>query len=279
MPAPLITLITDFGTRDPYVGAMKGVIAGIAPKCRVIDITHQVPPFNIQHAAYVLRSIWPWYPPGTIHVAVVDPGVGSDRDIVLAGYAGRYVLAPDNGLITMVHRDYPIDELYVVENRSFFIPQPSATFHGRDIFSPVAAHLANGVKPSRFGRAADHVEVLSLELKGTVTNDGVTGRIIYQDRFGNLVTNIGRDDLGPICRRPENTEVFIDDASVGPLRCAYHEVAPGEPLALIGSLGFLEISVNQGNAAERFSVSESTQVQVRAMPNSGRAKFHFAQQS
>ncbi|UCF32967.1 MAG: SAM-dependent chlorinase/fluorinase, partial [Phycisphaerales bacterium] len=142
----LVTLTTDFGTRDPYVGVMKGVILSMAPKAKVVDITHDIEAHNIAEAAFVLRSIWPWYPEGTVHVAVVDPGVGSERRVLLGRYEGRYVIAPDNGLITLVHRSLRLEEMRVVENRRYLLPHTSGTFHGRDIMAPVAAHMVNGVK-------------------------------------------------------------------------------------------------------------------------------------
>jgi len=248
----LITLTTDFGTRDAYVGAMKGVIASIAPKARVIDVSHEVPPQQILFGAFVLHGVWAYYPEGTIHVAVVDPGVGSNRSIILARYAGRYLIAPDNGLATMVHRHFPIEEAYVVENRSLFLPRPSSTFHGRDIMAPVAAHLANGLKPARVGRACERIELLPIEFRGTVKNDGVHGRVIYVDRFGNLVTNVRLDDLGPLQRIRNSLHVHVDGRDIGPLRHAYHEVKPATPLALVGSSGFIEIAVNCGSAVGQF---------------------------
>ncbi len=259
-----ITLTTDFGTRDPYVGAMKGVIASIAPKARVIDVSHDVPPQQILFGAFVLHGVWAYYPEGTVHVAVVDPGVGSNRAIILARYAGRFLIAPDNGLATMVHRHFPIEEAYVVENRSLFLPMPSSTFHGRDIMAPVAAHLANGLKPARVGRACERLELLPIEFHGEFRDDGVHGRVIYVDRFGNLVTNIRLEDLGPLQRVRDHLRVFVDGQDVGPIRHAYYESPPGAPVALIGSSGFLEIAVNQGSAAERFPPTAPVRV---AMPD------------
>ncbi|GMU38824.1 MAG: SAM-dependent chlorinase/fluorinase [Phycisphaerae bacterium] len=258
----LITLTTDFGTADAYVAIMKGVIAGVAPKARVIDVTHDVPPYGIRDAAHVLRCLRPWYPSGTVHVCVVDPGVGTDRRILLARCAGSFFLVPDNGVITFVHRDAPIEALHVVENRQYFLSAVSRTFHGRDIFAPVAARLASGVKPESFGRATDRLELLPEEWNVVLTREGVAGRVIRADRFGSLITNIHAKDLGPLIHRPQQTEVRVNDASIGPLRATYADIPPGEMLALIGSSGFLEVAVNRGSAAARFGDLETLRIRV-----------------
>jgi S-adenosylmethionine hydrolase len=258
----LITLITDYGTRDQYVGALKGVILSIARSASIVDVTHDIEPYNVLHAAFVLRQIWPWYPRGTVHLAVVDPGVGSDRRIILGQYGGQFVIAPDNGLVTLVHREMQAEAVYVVEDRRHFLPHPSTTFHGRDIMAPVAARLANGVKPQKFGRATDHLEVLPVDHRAQIDGDMVRGTVLYVDRFGTLVTNIGDDQL-PRGERRVAPEVVVNDENIGPLRSTFPDVAPGEPVALIGSSGMVEIAVNQGSAAERFGPVPAVRVEVR----------------
>ena len=158
----IITLITDYGGRDYYVGALKGVILSIAPKVTLVDVTHEVEPHNILHAAFVLRSIWPWFPAGTIHLVIVDPGVGTERRVLLGRYDGSYVVAPDNGVLSFLHRELRTEAMHVVEDPRFTLPHVSSTFEGRDVLAPVAAHLALGVKPRDFGRATDRVEVFPL---------------------------------------------------------------------------------------------------------------------
>ncbi len=259
----IVTLITDYGTRDYYVGAVKGVILGIAPDVRVVDVTHDIEPHNILHGAFILRHIWPWYPPGTIHVVVVDPGVGSDRRIILGRYAGRYAVAPDNGLITLVHRDIPAEAVHVVENRRYFMPEPAATFHGRDIMAPVAAHLARGVKPVEFGGATDRLEVLPVAHRAEATRRGLSGRVLYRDRFGTLVTNVGQDQLVGPQGSQRQWEVLVNGTSIGQVRSTFADVPSGDAVAVIGSTGLLEIAVNQGSAAERFGPPESVRVEVR----------------
>lgn len=256
---PTITLTTDFGTRDHYVGAIKGVIRSLAPKAEIIDITHEIGPHDVLHASFVLHGIWPYYPEGTIHLAVVDPGVGSERRIILGRYAGQYVIAPDNGLITFLHRTRRVEEMYVVENRRYFLPQPSSTFHGRDIFAPVAAHLASGVKSRDFGRSTDRVEMLDIPHSAEITGRRIMGRILYVDRFGTLVTNINQQNLLALGIKDRDPEVFVGGQNIGPIRSHFGEVPEGEPLALQGSTGYLEIAVNRGSAAERFMPGEEGQ--------------------
>ncbi len=259
---PIITLITDYGTRDHYVGALKGVILGLAPDVRIVDVTHEVEPYNVLHAAFVLRQIWPWYPPGTVHLAVVDPGVGSERRIVLGRYDGRCVVAPDNGLVTLVHRDWPAEALHVVENRAFFLAEPSATFHGRDIMAPVAAHLANGVNPSELGPMTDRLEMLPISSRAEATTGGLRGCVLHVDHFGTLVTNILEEQLVERGGSSPAPEVLVNGKSIGPLRSTFSEVCSGEPIALMGSCGLLEVAVNQGRAVALFGPPDTIQIDV-----------------
>ncbi len=258
----LITLITDYGTRDYYVGALKGVILGIAPDVRIVDVTHEIEPHNVLHAAFVLRQIWPWYPVGTVHLAVVDPGVGSGRRIVLGRYGGRCVIAPDNGLVTFVHRDLPAEAMHVVENRRFFLPDPSITFHGRDLMAPVAAHLANGVKPSEFGPGTDRFEMLPISHGAEVTTEGVRGSVVYVDHFGTFVTNILPEQVAERGGSNRVLEVRVNGKSIGPVRSTFCDVSVGEPIALIGSCGLLEIAVNQGRAVDTFGLPDTIRIDV-----------------
>ena len=259
----IITLITDYGTRDQYVGALKGVILSIAPSVRVVDITHDIEPHNVLHGAFVLWQIHPWYPRGTIHLVVVDPGVGSDRRIILGRYGGQHVIAPDNGLVTLIHREMPVEAVYVVENRRYFLPHLSTTFHGRDIMAPVAAHLANGLDPRKCGRGTDRLEILPVAHRAEVDGDVVRGSVLYADRFGTLITNINEDQL-PVSRvGPCTFDVLVNGANIGPVRSAFCDVAQGEPVALIGSSGMLEIAINRGSAVERFGPAAAVRIEVR----------------
>ncbi len=260
---PIVTLITDFGTRDYYVAALKGVILGIAPDVRLVDLTHEVEPHNILHGAFILRHVWPWYPAGTIHLAIVDPGVGSERRIILAEYAGRYVIAPDNGLVTLLHREMPAEAMFVVENRRYFRAELSATFQGRDIMAPVAAHLAGGVSPKEVGRVTDGPEMLPVADRAQSSDRGLTGQVLYVDRFGTLVTNVRAEQLEEPRGSSRGWEVFVNDTSVGPIRSTFADVSQGDPVALVGSCGLLEIAVNQGRAVDRFGPPDSATIEVR----------------
>ena len=226
----IITLITDFGTCDHYVAVMKGVILGIAPDVRIVDVTHEIEPHNVLQGAFVLQQTWSWYPPGTIHVVVVDPGVGSDRRIVLTQLGGHYVIAPDNGLMTLVARDQPDHVAFVLDNDKYFLSSVSTTFHGRDIMAPVAAHLARGVAPAEFGARADRLHLLPAVEPIPLPAGGYEGRVIYVDRFGNLVTNIGGAQLSPGDGSGESWHVLVNGLSIGPIRKAYAEVPEGDTL-------------------------------------------------
>ncbi len=258
----IITLLTDFGTRDHYVASMKGVIYCKAPRATVVDITHEISAHNIIEAAFVLRHSIVWYPTGTVHVAVVDPGVGSSRRILVGRYDGQIVLAPDNGLLSIVHRDLQLDELYVVEQERYFLPHVSGTFHGRDIFAPVAAHLATGLRLSMLGGRVGEPNVLPLA-SPKQSGDEIRGCVLYIDRFGNLITNIGASMIANELRRGESLVVYVGEKNVGPIRNSYGDVGQGELLALIGSSGTVEISVNTGRASDFLCVDVQPEVIVR----------------
>ncbi len=267
--SPAITLTTDFGTRDAYVGAMKGVIRGIAPSAIVVDITHDIAPHQIQHGAFVLKSIWPYYPEGTIHVAVVDPGVGSDRGMIVGTFANRFIVAPDNGLVTFLYRTMPVGALHAIEDRHYFLPNPSSTFHGRDIFSPVAAHLANGVPVSAFGRRLDRIELLDISYRCKRERDELMGSVLYVDRFGTCVTNIARQDLEELPSTKTGPVVMVGDREIGSVRAFFGEVPVGEMMALIGSEGLLEIAVNRGRAVDELPSLEGLRIVVRGARGRG----------
>ena len=251
MTTPIIALTTDFGTRDYYVAAVKGVILGIIPDAVIVDVTHEIDPHNVQQGAFVLRQVWPWYPEGTIHIAVVDPGVGSERRILLGRYAGRWVIAPDNGMVTFLHREIPVETMHVVENRKYFAPTLSSTFHARDIMAPVAAHLARGVPPHEFGRATDRIELLPIESQATITQERAVGMVLYVDHFGTLVTNIRRDQVDPAAGDVRG-HVVVNGQTLGAVRTTFSDVAPGEPVALWGGCDRLEIAVHRGRAVDRY---------------------------
>jgi S-adenosyl-L-methionine hydrolase (adenosine-forming) len=250
-----ITLLTDFGTADGYVAAMKGVIAAIFPDAFIDDVAHDIPPGDVHAAAWALAGYWRLYPSGTVHVAVVDPGVGSARRALAATVEGRFFVAPDNGVLTRVFADASAFTAVTIDNETFFRDMVSATFHGRDVFAPVAAHLAGGVSLRELGRAIHDPVKLDLPEPQRV-GDVVTGAVVHVDRYGNLVTNI------PAVWVQGSSHVRIAGREL-PLRRTYTDVAPGEALALSGSRGTLELSVRDGNAADLLSVGRGAEVLVR----------------
>lgn len=257
----LITLTTDFGLRDGYSGVMKGVIAGIAPQATVIDLTHEIAPQDVRSAAYLLWATLPYFPPETVHLAVVDPGVGTARRALAARTPWGYLVGPDNGLFSYVWAAAPPELAVELTNPAYRLPALSATFHGRDLFAPAAAHLACGVPLAAFGPpVSDPVRWPLPRLERLPGALG--GEVLYVDRFGNGVTSIGRLHweneelrLVPAFGQGPALEVQTARALVQAagrrwlLRRTYGEVAAGEPLALIGSAGLLELAVAQGSAA------------------------------
>ncbi len=259
---PIITLTTDFGGSDHYAACMKGVILSIAPEATIVDVAHDVTAHNVVHAAFVVRQIWPYFPPETIHVVVVDPTVGTDRRILAARYNGRVVIAPDNGVISLVHRDGAVEALHVVERRQLFAESLSATFHGRDIMAPVAARLATGLALHEVGRTTDRITMLDLPVPIRHDDGSLEGEVLYVDGFGNLITNLSRRDVGRVLAGAEGRQVRIGERVIGPIVPTYAAAPAAEPLALIGSTEMLEIAVNGGHAANVLGADVGARVVV-----------------
>lgn len=260
----IITLLTDFGTADGYVGAMKGVILSLNPGARLIDLTHDIAPQDVMDGALALSNAAPYFPSGTIHVAVVDPGVGGERKPLLVEWNGCYLIGPDNGLLSLAFPDSKPDAVYHLTQRSKFLESISSTFHGRDIFAPVAGHVSLGVKPHEFGKRLDQWVEIDLPRPGA--RDGrLEGEVIHVDRFGNLITNIRTQDLE---RHLETStlQISVAGAVIAGIRKNYAEVPEGELLAVIGSRGHLEISQNKGSAANRLSAGRGTPVVITRTP-------------
>jgi S-adenosyl-L-methionine hydrolase (adenosine-forming) len=254
-----ITLLTDFGTADGYVGALKGVIASIAPGAAVDDIAHDLPRGDIEAAAWTLSRYWRLYPEGTVHLVVVDPGVGTARRPIAARAAGRLFVAPDNGVLTRVFVAAEGVELVAIREGTHTAPDPAATFHGRDIFAPVAAHLAAGETLSRVGEPADRPTLLELA-EPSRQGERVQGRVAHVDRFGNLITDI------PVGWVGGGQWVSVGDRLVGPLRATYGDVRPGELVAVAGSAGTVEIAVRDGAAARVLGVGRGAAVSCGPAP-------------
>jgi hypothetical protein len=248
----IITLTTDFGLSDPYVGIMKGVILSINPEARVIDISHQIKAGSITHGAGLLREAYHFFPKGTVHVGVVDPGVGGERRPILINTGTHFFVGPDNGLFWPIIDAYQNTKIIHLTENKYFLPSISDTFHGRDIFAPVAAHLSRGVDPLKMGSAISDPVALQLPVpqqKGEV----LCGQIIRVDYFGNIITNIHWKDLSQFlgAGRPI---VKVSDLVIEDVRETYTEAKAGEVLALIGSSECLEIAVNLGRASDRLGM-------------------------
>jgi S-adenosylmethionine hydrolase len=257
---PLITLTTDFGSGSPYVAQMKGVILSLCREVDLIDITHAIGPQNIREASIVLADATPRFPSGTIHVAVVDPGVGTSRRLIYAEIGQQRYLAPDNGVLTILMRRCTPARVVAIENRDYWLPETSHTFHGRDILAPVAAHLALGIDPSLLGPPLADWILLALSQPIKSPSD-VTGEVQYVDSFGNLITNLTRDDLAALGDMARLT-VECQGRSIQGLIPTYGAAMPGEVVALLDSQDRLEIAVAGGSAAEDLQAAAGDLVRV-----------------
>lgn len=256
----IITLLTDFGNQDAYVGIMKGVIAKINPSVNVIDICHSVPPQDIFNGAYLLYTSYKYFPRKTIHVAVVDPGVGSTRDIICVETRDYFFLTPDNGLLSLIIQEERPKNIFRVMNNEYFLPSPSNTFHGRDVFAPVAAYLSKGTKPHQLGSMVSQLRQIDFPQPGYKSTGQIEGQIIYIDRFGNLITNIREIHTKDLEINEKHIEIKIGKKKVIGLNNTYTDVKIGRPLVLLGSAGFLEVSINQGNAQKYFGVDKGSKI-------------------
>lgn len=254
-PAPLVALTTDFGTEDPYVGVMKGVLLGICPHARLVDVTHGIPPQDVVAGRLALEAAVPYFPAGTIHLAVVDPGVGTGRAAIAVRTPRAVFVGPDNGLFSFL-AEADLLEVRRIENRDYVLHPVSRTFHGRDVFAPAAAHLAAGVALSRLGTPVSAPNRLPLPTARTVEGGAVVGEVLTFDHFGNAVTSVRSADLPPdACR-------VVVAGRTCPLVSTYAAVADGEPLGLVGSTGRLEVSVRGGSARRELGLRRGTAVRV-----------------
>ena len=259
----IISLLTDFGLKDVYVAEMKATILQIYPEALIVDVSHMVEKFNIRMGAFLLACAAPYFPKATVHVAVVDPGVGTERRAIVVETNRSWFVGPDNGLLILAAEKEEIKRVYEIKNKAYIRSEVSHTFHGRDIFAPAAAHLARGVAASEFGPEINDY-VVPEYAKVEFEDDNVKGVILYVDGFGNLVTNISTEELKRLrLSKGHLVNVRIGNKIVRLKLCsAYGEVSKGEALALIGSHGFLEFSVNLGNAAKSFKAKAGTRIEV-----------------
>ncbi len=245
MARSIITLLTDFGLSDHFVGTMKGVILGIAPDAQIVDLSHDVRPFEITEAGFLVSAAYPYFPKRTIHVVVVDPGVGSERRPLLVEAAGQLFIGPDNGVFSRIFYTGKHKVRHITAEQYFLRPV-SRTFHGRDVFAPAAAHLAAGVRPSQMGKLIeDYLKPLS-ENPIQMGKRSWAGTIVHIDRFGNLISNFRLADFPQLTERP--FEMAVGLVRIRRLALTYAECEPGEPFLIVGSSGYLEVAVNQGSA-------------------------------
>ncbi|HUU54947.1 MAG TPA: SAM-dependent chlorinase/fluorinase [Armatimonadota bacterium] len=254
--APLITLLSDLGAADTYVGVMKAVILGICPEARIVDLCHDVPPQDVQQAAFLLDTAWGYCPEGTVHVIVVDPGVGSERRVLAVEGHGQQFVAPDNGVLTYVLASARDHRAFAVARREYFLPEVSQTFHGRDVLAPVAARLALGLPTEAVGpQITGPLERFPIS-RPVVSETGLVAHVVHVDRFGNLVTDLSEEDLLTWKREigADNVIIRVGDSVIEEIRVAYAGANPGDLLALFGSSRRLEIALNLGSAAECLGV-------------------------
>lgn len=255
----VITLLSDFGDRDAYAGVMKGVILSRDPGARIVDLTHGVPPQDVYAGAYLLESAHRWFPSGTVHVAVVDPGVGTDRAILVVQTSSGIYLAPDNGLLTPVLEEGGVRQCIALETVPEGTGVLSATFHGRDLFAPAAAFLARGGSPADLGPSTQ-ATVSLLDYRPRIDGGAAIGRVLHIDRFGNAISSIRVRDLSG---GASTYVVDMEGHGPIPIRRTYADVAPGQPISLPGSSDHLEVSVRDGSAAESLGITPGARIAVR----------------
>jgi S-adenosylmethionine hydrolase len=259
MPRPIVTLTTDFGP-SPYVAAMKGVILSINPEVQLVDVTHAIGPQDVRQGAIVLESVCRWFPPDSIHVAVVDPGVGSERRLLYGRFGEQHVLAPDNGLVSRLALVSPPSTIRAVTDRRFWLPVVSSTFHGRDILAPVAARLSLGLAPGELGPPLD--DWVQLEWPEVSVSAGkITGVVEAIDSFGNLLTNITADALAEV-PRDERVAIACDEHETRGIFQTYSDQPAMTLIALVGSSGKLELAIVDESAAAMLGVKVGTPVVV-----------------
>jgi S-adenosylmethionine hydrolase len=247
MARPIVTLTTDFGLSDHFSGAMKGVILRIAPAAEIVDITHQVSAFEITEAAFVISEAYRYFPKKTVHVVVIDPGVGTARRPIVAEAAGQFFVAPDNGVLSMIYAREKHKVRAVTSDRHFLKPV-SRTFHGRDIFAPTAAHLAAGARPASFGRLIQDYCRLRFAEPLRIGKRVWQGTVLKVDRFGNLILNLHIAEFPGLETRP--FQLLCGQVTIDHLNATFAEGAPGEPLLIVGSSGYLEVVANRASAAK-----------------------------
>jgi S-adenosylmethionine hydrolase len=269
----IITLTTDFGLSDAFVGIMKGVILRIAPDVQIVDITHDIRSYDISEGIFVVNSAYRYFPAGTIHVVVVDPGVGSSRRAIAASGRNQYFIGPDNGVLSGVLEGDPNASVYEITNKSLFEHPVSRTFHGRDIFAPTAAHLARGTPIESVGERITDFIIKPLPQPRPAGADRLLASVLRIDKYGNIITNLRARDLH------EGFSLRVAGLDITQLCHSFSESHRGEFFAIEGSAGFIEIALSQGSAADRLRVARGAEIEVETGKSNGRPAARDKRQS
>jgi len=262
----IVALLSDFGTQDHYVGAMKGAVLSVCPDAQLVDVVHELAPHDVEAGSFVLAAAVEAFPAGTVFLAVVDPGVGTSRRALAVQTEAHRFVAPDNGLLTHILADHHAARVHAITNAGLFRFHVSPTFHGRDVFGPVAGHLARGMPIDEVGPVAEDPQRLALPAVRRRTKDEWEGEVVYVDRFGNLTTNVSDRELSELLSNfgGDPTEVVVVvEGAVLPLVRTYGDVVEGEPCALVGSSRRLEIAIHGGNAARILGAARGASVRIR----------------
>lgn len=260
---PVITLTTDFGSNDHFVGVMKGVILDIVPEAQIVDICHSVQAFDVLDGALTISQAYSYFPTRTVHVVVVDPGVGTARRPILASSDKYHFVAPDNGVLSLVYAKESRMHVRHITSDHYYLQPVSNTFHARDIFAPVAAYLAKEVDSQKFGEEVDEYVRFTAPKPKAVDGNRLRGVVLKVDRFGNLITNITPQDVPMLFKAgASGFKIVAGSREITELRNAYAEGAPGEVIGILGSMGFLEIAANRGAAAQLTGIGKGSEISI-----------------
>ncbi|KXA94078.1 hypothetical protein AKJ65_05500 [candidate division MSBL1 archaeon SCGC-AAA259E19] len=263
---PPIALITDLGDRDYFVSSMKGVILSINPEAKIVDITHQVPKQDVRTASFILANAAETFPKGSTFVAVVDPGVGTERLCILVRTENELnFIGPDNGVFTLAAEKFGIEEVRKISNKDLLRSDISSTFHGRDVMAPVAAHLSSGLKPKKVGERIEKLELIDMKKPKSMTK-GIRGEILHIDDFGNVITNVGADLIEKRADTGTTLKIKVDDHELkAPFVKTFGEVPEGGNLCYIGSSNLLEIAKNRGNLSDEINVERGNELFINVV--------------
>jgi S-adenosylmethionine hydrolase len=260
---PIITLTTDFGLNDHFIGTMKGVILAIEPEAEIIDICHAVQAFDVLDGALSISQAYSYFPSGTVHVVIVDPGVGTARRPLIVTSERHHFVAPDNGVLSLIYQKEERLSARHVTGEHYFLQPVSNTFHARDVFSPIAAYLAKGVDPAKFGEEVSDFVRFSAPKPKPTNESTLRGVVLKVDRFGNLITNITPQDAPMLFKADASGfKIVISKREITEIKDAYALGAPGEVFGILGSMGYLEIAANRGSAAQIIGVAKGTDVNI-----------------